>query len=415
MKRTTAVDRVLLVDDDASVRDALGQTLELAELLPTLAGTYIEAKDHILRDFAGIVISDIRMPGKDGFALLDYAQSVDPELPVILLTGEGDIPMAVKGISGGAFDFIEKPCSAKELLAVVEKALRTRTLVLENRRLKRQVEQGDAAARLLRGTSDLSKRLREDVRVVARSAADVLITGEPGVGTAKMAEVVHLLSAGSLAPFLKLSGTAMTPQVLAAAFSDADGGSVFIDEVAALPLNVQFSLLDLLETHDRPRLIAGSYADLGALAKVGDFSADLFYRLEAAVIRIPPLRERPQDIPILFRHYVDIACEQTNLPLPDITPDIIATLMSQDWPGNARSLMNAAMRFVMGLSDGGAPEGELGLSEQMAQVERSLLISALQRHNGNATEAAKGLKLPRKTFYDKLARHEVRAELYRGS
>lgn len=413
MKRTNAVDRVLLVDDDLSVRQALGQTLELADLVPTLAGTYIEAKDHILRDFAGVVVTDIRMPGKDGFALLEYAQGIDPELPVILLTGEGDIPMAVKGISGGAFDFLEKPCSPKELLAVVEKALRTRALVLENRRLKRQVEAGDAAARLLRGTSDLSKRLRDEARAVARSAADVLITGKPGVGTAKMAEVVHLLSAGSLAPFLKFSGASMTPSAVTTAFQDAEGGSVFIDEVAALPSNTQFALLDLLETHDRPRLIAGSYADLSGLAKAGAFSADLFYRLEAAVIRIPALRERPEDIPVLFRHYVDIACEQTNLPVPDITPDIIANLMAQDWPGNARSLMNAAMRFAMGLSDGDAQEGELGLSEQIAQVERSLLIAALQRSSGCVTEAARGLKLPRKTFYDKLTRHKIKAEMYR--
>lgn len=409
MKRTNAIDRVLLVDDDASVREALGQTLDLADLAPTLAGTYIEAKDHIIRDFAGVVVTDIRMPGKDGFALLEYAQSIDPELPVILLTGEGDIPMAVKGISSGAFDFLEKPCSPKELLAVVEKALRTRALVLENRRLKRQVDAGDAAARLLRGTSDLSRRLRDEARAVARSAADVLITGEPGVGTAKMAEVVHLLSAGSLAPFLKFSGAAMSAEAIVTAFQDATGGSVFIDEVAGLPSDAQFALLELLETHDRPRLIAGSYADLSVLAKQGAFSADLFYRLEAAVIRIPSLRERPEDIPVLFRHYVDIACEQTNLPVPDITPDIIA----KDWPGNARSLMNAAMRFAMGLSDGDAQESELGLNEQMAQVERSLLIAALQRHKGNATEAARGLKLPRKTFYDKLTRHGVKAELYR--
>jgi two-component system C4-dicarboxylate transport response regulator DctD len=241
----------------------------------------------------------------------------------------------------------------------------------------------------------------------------VLITGEPGVGTAKMAEVVHLLSAGSLPPFLKFSGAAMTPVALTTAFKDAEGGSVFIDELAAMPAPAQFALLDLLETHDRPRLIAGSYADLSDLVKKGVFSADLFYRLEAAVIRIPSLRERPEDIPILFRHYVDIACEQTNLPVPDTTPDIIANLMAQDWPGNARSLMNAAMRFAMGLSDGAVQEGELGLTEQMAQVERSLLIAALQRHKGNATEAARGLKLPRKTFYDKLARHGIMAEAYR--
>ena len=117
---------------------------------------------------------------------------------------------------------------------------------------------------------------------------------------------------------------------------------------------------------------------------------------------------------MLFRHYVDIACEQSDLPVPEITPDVISKLMAQDWPGNARSLMNAAMRFAMGLSDGeGTHTEELGLAEQMAQVERSLIIAALTRHNGNATVAAKHLKLPRKTFYDKLAKHAIKAELYR--
>jgi Response regulator containing CheY-like receiver, AAA-type ATPase, and DNA-binding domains len=406
------IERVLLVDDDASVREALGQTLELADLAPTLAGSYIEAKDHISRDFPGVVISDIRMPGKDGFALLEFAQKIDPELPVILLTGEGDVPMAVRGISSGAFDFLEKPCAPKDLIAVVEKALKTRALVLENRRLKRQVEQGDAAARLLRGSSDMSVKMRDAARAVARSASDVLVTGEPGVGTAKMAEVVHLLSAGSMAPFLKFSASAMTPDTLANAFAQAEGGSVFLDEIVQLTSPAQFALLELLETHDRPRLIAGTYADLAAEAAEGRFSPDLFYRLEAAVIRIPPLRERREDIPVLFRHYVNIACEQSDLPVPEITPDVISRLMAQDWPGNARSLMNAAMRFAMGLTEGEAQE-ELGLAEQLAQVERSLLIAALQRHKGNATEAAKGLKLPRKTFYDKLTRHGVRAEEYR--
>ncbi|MBU2888525.1 sigma-54 dependent transcriptional regulator [Celeribacter halophilus] len=406
------IDRVLLVDDDSSVREALGQTLELADLRPTLAGSYIEAKDHITRDFAGVVISDIRMPGKDGFALLHYAQSVDAELPVILLTGEGDVPMAVRGISEGAFDFLEKPCAPSDLIAVVEKALKTRALVLENRRLKRQVEQGDAAARLLRGVSALAKRMREEARAVARSAADVLVTGEPGVGTAKMAEVVHLLSAGSMAPFLKYPASAMTEDSLAQAFATAKGGSVFLDEIAGLSSPAQFALLEELEPHDRPRLIAGTYADLSKEVAEGRFSPDLFYRLEAAVIRIPPLRERREDIPVLFRHYVSIACEQSDLPVPEITSDVISNLMAQDWPGNARSLMNAAMRFAMGLTDGEAQE-ELGLAEQLAQVERSLLIAALQRHHGNATEAAKGLKLPRKTFYDKLARHGVKAEMYR--
>lgn len=408
------ITRVLMVDDDASVREALGQTLELSDLRPTLAGSYIEAKDHISRDFSGVVVSDIRMPGKDGFALLDYAQKIDPELPVILLTGEGDVPMAVKGISSGAFDFLEKPCAPQEFISVVEKALRTRALVLENRRLKRQVEQGDAAARLLRGTSEAANRMRGQARAIARSAADALVTGEPGVGTAKMAEVIHLLSAGAQAPFLKFSAASQTADSLAIAFHDAKDGTVFLDEIAHLPSPAQFALLELLEHHDRPRLIAGTYADLAAAARGGDFSPDLFYRLEAAVLRIPALRERPEDIPVLFSHYVDIACEQSALPVPDIGQEVIARLMAQDWPGNARSLMNAAMRFAMGLSEGEDQAEEMGLADQLAQVERSLLISALQRYKGNATEAAKSLKLPRKTFYDKLTRHGVRAELYRG-
>ncbi len=406
--------KVLLVDDDREVREALAQTLELADLDPILAGSFVEAKDHIGKTFEGVVVTDIRMPGKDGFQLLEYAQAQDKELPVILLTGEGDIPMAVRGISGGAFSFLEKPCAPKDFLSTVERALKTRALVLENRRLRREVETGDAAARLLRGHSEESRRMRESARAVARTSADVLITGEPGVGTAKMAEVVHLLSAGSNAPFLKFSAVSMTGEALAVAFRDASDGSVFLDEIARLTPAAQFALLDMMESHDRPRVVAGTYSDLEREVADGRFSPDLFYRLQAATIRIPPLRERPEDIPVLFRHYVDIACEQSDLPVPQITPEVVAKLMAQDWPGNARSLMNAAMRFAMGLSDGeDARVEELGLTEQMAQVERSLLTAALTRHEGNATEAAKGLKLPRKTFYDKLAKHGIRAEDYR--
>ena len=405
---------VLLVDDDREVREALGQTLELADMEPILAGSFVEAKDHILKSFDGVIVTDVRMPGKDGFELLEFAQAQDKELPVILLTGEGDVPMAVRGISGGAFSFLEKPCAPKDLISTVERALKTRTLVMENRRLRREVETGDAAARLLRGTSQQAARQRDQARAVARTSADVLITGEPGVLTPKMAEVVHMLSARSNAPFLKFPAASITPDNLSAALRDAVDGSIFLDEIANLSAAAQFALLDAMEDHDRARIMAGTYADLSKAAEEGRFSPDLYYRLQAATIRIAPLRERPEDIPVLFRHYVDIACEQSGLPIPTITPEIVARLMAQDWPGNARSLMTAAMRFAMGLSDGeDSHVADLGLNEQLAQVERSLLIAALTRHQGNATEAAKSLKLPRKTFYDKLTKHEIRADDYR--
>ena len=404
--------RVLLVDDDASVREALGQTLELADMAPILAGSYIEAKDHIGMAFDGVVISDIRMPGKDGFALLEYVRSVDADLPVILLTGEGDIPMAVKGISAGAFDFLEKPCAPKDLLAVVERAQKTRALVLENRQLKRQLETGDAAARMLFGTSALSEELRMNVRTVARTGAEVLISGAPGTGTSKIAEVIHLLSAVSDGPFVKTAAASLTPDSLAEALAGADGGSLFLDEVAALSPSAQFALLECLETGCGARVLAGSYRDLGDEVAAGRFNHDLYYKLAVTGVRIPSLRERPEDIPVLFRHYVAIACEQAALPLPNITPAMISRLMAQDWPGNARALMNAAMRYAMGLGEG-EEEAELGLNEQLAQVERSLLAEALQRYNGNASEAARGLKLPRKTFYDKLAKYGIRPDGFR--
>ena len=324
--------RVLLVDDDAAVREALGQTLELGGFDPVVVSSYIEAKDHIAADFDGVVVSDLRMPGKDGFALLDHARSLDAELPVILLTGEGDVPTAVRGMNAGAFDFLEKPCAAADLLAVVEKAIKARDLVLTNRRLKLQAETGDAAARLLRGTSAASQKMRNDARAIARTMADVLITGEPGVGTAKMAEVVHLLSVVSRGPFVKIAGATTTPEALAATFEAAEAGSIFLDEVANLPQAAQFTLLDLLERQQSPRVLAGTYRDLAALSAEGQFYPDLYYRLEAARIHIPPLRDRREDIPVLFRHYVAIACEQAGLAEPEISPDHLAELMQQDWP-----------------------------------------------------------------------------------
>ncbi len=403
---------VLLVDDDREVREALGQTLELDDLRPILCGSYIEAKDHISADFPGVVVTDIRMPGKDGFALLDFARGVDPDLPVILLTGEGDIPMAVKGIASGAFDFLEKPCAPADLLAVVDKALKTRALVLENRQLKRALQSGDAAARMIFGRSRQSEELRERARAAARAAAEVLVTGEPGTGIPKVAEVIHLLSGAAARPFQKLSGAMLTPEALAAAFDTAAGGTIFIDEVSGLGPATQFALLDLLDAGGGARVIAGTYRDLAAEAQAGRFHADLFYKLDAIRIRMPALREHPEDIPVMFRHYLQQACEQANLPEPDVTPAVIARLMAQDWSGNSRALMNAAMRFAMGLPEGEDDPGS-GLSEQMARVERSLLEDALRREGGNATLAAQALRLPRKTFYDKLARHGIRPEDYR--
>ena len=409
--------KVLIVDDERDVREALGQTIELADLTPVRAGSFVEAKDHIDPNFDGVIVTDIRMPGRDGFFLLDHVHKVDPELPVILLTGEGDIPMAVQAMSNGAYGFLEKPCGAKELLAVVEKALKARALVMENRRLKLELDRGDAAARMLVGVSKASDALRTRVRAVARASAEVLITGEPGSGTPKIAEVIHLLSGAASRPFIKRPAAQLSADALGAAMAEAEAGTLYLDEVTALTPAVQFALFEALEGGSSVRVLSGTSRDIEGEVASGQFSTDLFYRLDLMRVHISSLRERPEDIPVLFRHYVAQACEQANLPEPEITSDITASLMTQDWPGNARGLMNAAMRFAMGMGEealANTPDEGLGLAEQLAQVERSLLIGALQRAQGRSGAAAEALKLPRKTFYDKLARHGLRPEDYRA-
>ncbi|MEP5730102.1 MAG: sigma-54 dependent transcriptional regulator [Sulfitobacter sp.] len=403
---------VLLVDDDAAVREALAQTLELADMTPLTAGSFVAAKDRITPTFEGVILSDMRMPGRDGFHLLEYAHQQDPDLPVILLTGEGDIPMAVAAMGQGAFGFLEKPCAPDELISTLARALKTRGLVLENRQLRQLHETGDPAARMLFGSSDLAEALRAQVRIVAQAEGDGLVSGAPGSGISKVAEVIHLSSARSKAPFVKRAAAGLTPDGLVQALQQAEGGSLFIDEVSLLPAQVQLALSEA-EGGQGACLLAGNTRDLESEMQAGHFNAELFYRLEALSVRIPSLAERPEDIPVMFRRYVAQAAEQAGLDAPEVTPDVIARLMARDWPGNARSVMSVAMRFVMGLPEAVRSDATLGLAEQMSAVEQSLLEAALRRASGQASAAAEALKLPRKTFYDKLARYGIRAEDFR--
>ena len=403
---------VLVVDDDPAIREALGQTLELQGLIPILAGSFLAAKDHLTQDFEGVVISDMRMPGRDGFHLLEHVRRIDPDLPVILLTGEGDIPMAVKAMGKGAYDFLEKPCAPAAILPVVTRALKARALVLENRRLARAVQKGDAAERMLFGNSTLASELRHQVRRIASAQSDALIEGGRGSGTSKVAEVIHLLSAGAVRPFIKQPAGALDVAGLSVALASAAGGTLYLDEISRMAADVQVALMAAIEGGLALRLLAGSTVALEAEVAAGHVMEDLFFHFEVLRVRIPALSERSADIPVLFHHYVAQACEQANLPVPEISQSVIAALMAQDWPGNARALMNAAMRFAIGLSDAVEDQGH-GLAVQMAQVERQLLIAALQRHGGRAGETAKDLQLPRKTFYDKLARHGLRTDDFR--
>ncbi|MGH1413364.1 MAG: sigma-54-dependent transcriptional regulator [Pelagimonas sp.] len=405
--------KVLLVDDDHEVREALSQTLELADIHALSAGSFLEAKDHISADFEGIIVSDIRMPGRDGFYLLDHSSRLDRDLPVILLTGEGDIPMAVRAMSLGAFGFLEKPCSAKDLLAVVERALHVREMVLENRRLKVQIETGDPAARLIFGISPQADALRIRARAAAQAGTDVLVSGAPGSGVSKIAEVVHLGSQRAKGPFEKRAAAGLDRSDLAELWDLCSAGTLFLDEIGALTMDAQVALMDLMD-RGGAKLIGGTTQDLSKRVQQGQFSSDLFYRLDIMTLRIPALSERPEDIPVIFRHYVVQAAEQAGQAMPDIPDELLADLVARDWPGNARALMSEAMRLVLGLgSEGLSDQGELGLTERLAQVERSFLVEALGKAGGQARLAAEALKIPRKTFYDKLAKYSLKPEDFR--
>ena len=404
--------RVLVVEDDAPVREALGQTLELAGLSTVLASAFIVAKNYILPEFDGVILSDIRMSGRDGFHLLAYANSVDPELPVILLTGEGDIPMAVGAIQSGAFEFLERPCANETMVAAIGKAMKARALVIENRQLKRQITAGDAAARMIFGTSDVIEALRTQIRTIAPIEDAVLIEGAPGCGIAKVAEVIHLLSARAEEPFMRVAAVSLAPEMLEENLVATQAGSLFIDEFPALLPETQFRLLRAMENGIGGRVLAGTTAVPELGHRSGQVLPDLYYRLDALRLRVPALKERPEDIPAIFRQFVRQASEQANVPERPVTPEVVAELMGQDWPGNAQGLRNAAMRFVLGL-DMASGDGTLGLAEKLAQVERTPIVEALQHQRGNASAAAEQLKLPRKTFYDKLAKHRIRPEGYR--
>lgn len=417
---------ILLVDDDREVREALGQSLEIAGYPVVLAGSFIEALDHISPSFEGIVLSDVRMPGKDGFALLARCAQIDKSLPVILITGEGDVPMAVRAMEAGALNFLEKPVSTGRLAEVVARACALRATVLENRALKARLAAKDAAERLIIGQSEATQNLRRQLRLVANAGSDALITGETGVGKELAAKVIHQLSGGN-APFVAVNCGMLTEGLTQAvlfgdrtrkgAFARADGGTIFLDEIAAMPLDQQVNLLRILEERSiedslgQPqkldiRVLAASHDNLPDMVEAGKFRRDLFFRLDVARIHIPPLRERPEDIGMLFNHFLDES--GGSLPAGFQLP----SLLSHAWHGNMRELKNHAARLTMGLNDyDEAAAG--GLTQALEQMEKHLIEQALQKYASRMADVCGALGIPRKTLYDKMKRLKIDPAVFR--
>lgn len=400
---------VLLVEDDRALRQSLAQTLDLAGMQVTQTGTYIEAKDHISADFDGVVLTDIRMPGKDGFDVLHLCRQRDAQLPVIILSGQGDIPMAVRAMSDGAHDFLTKPCPPDQLLRVLTKALELRTLTLKTRALERQMERGDVAAVNFPGPSLAANALRKALRDYAVLPVNVHMTGPQGCGKRIAAHTLHMLS-DATGGFTSVNCRDLVADGIDKIKSEARNGTLCLRWLEQADSAQQQIILHLMEMPDL-RLITTSNANLRELRKT-NLNSDLFYALDVATIPVPGLAQRREDISDIFESFVRQACRALNRPMPEIYEHypLIAT---RDWPGNLPELRSFAQKVALGVQEMQHRQNCPGLSEQIEAFERGVIVEALSRHAGKAAFAAKDLNLPRKTFYDKLKRHGLKPEDFR--
>nr|WP_132256023.1 sigma-54 dependent transcriptional regulator [Methylobacterium segetis] len=441
-------ERIVFVDDEADVRRANRQSLELDGFVVELFDAAEPALSAILSDPPGVVVSDVRLPGLDGRGLFERIRAADPDLPVILITGHGDISMAVGAMREGAYDFLAKPYPAEALIASVRRALDRRRLTLENRRLRARLEEAVEADPAFLGVSPEMVRLRRLVRDVAGADVDVLVLGETGSGKEVVASALHRWSRRAPKNFVAMNCGALPDTVVeselfgheAGAFTGAlkrrvgriehaHGGTLFLDEIESMPLNLQVKLLRVLQERTveplgtneiRPvdmRVVAATKVDLGQAAAQGTFRDDLFHRLNVITIAIPPLRDRREDVLLLFQHFLGRAAARFNREPPALNAAIREHLLGHSWPGNVRELGHYAERCALGFA--GTPEAAADsvagrtLAEQVDRFERDLIRDELIMAGGDVRVAAEHLGTPRKTLYDKIARHGLTPTDYR--
>ncbi|MEM6294908.1 MAG: sigma-54 dependent transcriptional regulator [Myxococcota bacterium] len=442
--------RVLIVDDDEGVRYTIAGILEDHDVEVIQASGGEEALailDGDPADMPGLVITDLRMPGMSGLELID-AITARPDPPkVVLITAHGSERMAVDAVKRGAYDYFRKPFEMDELMAVVDRALESVRLRAENERLQGEV----ALGRTMVFASAPMRRLAVLVRRVAPRDVTVLIRGESGTGKEKLAEAIVEASKRARGPFVRFNCAALSPELAdaelfghakgaytgahrarAGLFREAEGGTIFLDEVGELAPKAQAKLLRVLQERevrpvgdDRPvsvdvRVLAATHRHLEAEVAAGRFREDLYYRLKVVTLGIPPLRERPDDIPPLAALFLRTCAERMGLDPVRPTPQLLAALQSRPWPGNVRELSNE-IESLVALSDhgeidvamlGGGPVAAPRpapspgtLKERLDAFEKQLLEDALASANGNRTEAAKALGIGRATLHDKLRKH----------
>jgi two-component system NtrC family response regulator len=445
------------VDDDTSLRRVIEYELNEEGYDVTAVPGPPEALDALRSRAFDLVLSDILMPGMDGIELLARVKAMAPETVVVMITAHGTVETAVKAMQNGAFDFLLKPFSGDRLRVAVRKALEVRALFLENRVLREAARERYSFENIV-GTSPAMRQVFEDVSRAAESDATVLLTGESGTGKELFARALHFNSRRRKGPFVTVNFGAI-PETLVESelfgyrkgaftgatedrtgkFEAAHRGTVFLDEIGEIPLALQPKILRVLQEGEVDRLgatsarkvdfrvVAATNRDLEALVAEGRFREDLYYRVHVIPIRLPPLRERREDIPLLVEHFLLKHARKHERKPPRLAPEVFARFDRHDWPGNVRELENLIERIVV-LSRGDVVGPELlplpvsregprygGLAIdipedglRLEEVERALLQEALRRHGGNQSRAARFLGISRQTLIYRMQKHELR-------
>lgn len=438
--------RLFIVDDDADHLSALCDLAGAAGYQPEGFATASAALAACEASPPDALVTDLRMPGMDGLALLEALRARDWDLPVILITGHGDVTHAVRAMKSGAEDFLEKPYDSQHLLMVLARALRARATRAELTRLRALLE-GEAPPPLL-GESTAICALRARIALLAPLPVDVVITGETGTGKELTARALHEASARSTGPFQVVNCAAL-PEALfeiemfghaegafpgagparAGRIEAASGGTLVLDEIESLPLAMQVKLLRVLgerrtqrlgEAENRPldlRVIAISKTDLRQAAALGTFRADLFYRLSGAEITTPALRETGTDVILLYSHFASESARRNGREAPEIGFALRRDLMRHPWPGNVRELRTAAEALALGLGPsrlgpdpGSGPLATGSLAERVANFESREIAAVLDRCQGNSFKAAELLNMPRRTLADKIRRYGLKSQ-----
>ena len=444
---------LLIADDDPGLRESLERTLTREGYRVVLASDGRAALERVQAGGVDLIVTDLRMPGLTGLELLRAAKAIMPDVDVILLTAFGTVEEAVKAMKDGAYDFLTKPFRREQLIKLIDKALERRDLIEQNRALKKQLEDLRAKGQMI-GASPIWRRMMTLVEQVADSSATILIQGESGTGKELVARTIHERSARRNGPFVAVNCAALPETLLESElfgyekgaftgaagrkegrFELASGGTLFLDEVADLSLVTQPKILRVLQEGEFERLggtrtlqvdvriVAATNRDLAEMVKDKRFREDLYYRLNVISVRVPPLREHPEDIRLLAQHYLRVYSAKNGRKLEGFSNEAIARLESYAWPGNVRELENLVERSVLlarkdRIDAEDLPEEVMGVKRPprdailelvgtpLADIEERLLDETLRITGGNKTQAAELLGIDVRTVARKLDRRK---------